>query len=68
MAGVGHRGRLRDQVTKMNQLLCDNKTVTLSKIAVELGVSERTVRRLVNSFGDCISLLLERGTVIVDKK
>jgi predicted DNA-binding transcriptional regulator YafY len=67
MVGVGHRGRLRDQVVKMNQLLHDNREVTLAKVADELGVSERTARRLVDSFGDCLPLRMERGTVFMEE-
>jgi DeoR/GlpR family transcriptional regulator of sugar metabolism len=62
-----HRGRMRDHAVMVLMLLQEHRRISISRIAEELGASELTARRWVDSFSDVIPLRLERGVVIVDE-
>jgi hypothetical protein len=58
---------MRDHAVIMQRLLRENHRISIARIAEELGSSELTARRWVNSFGDVMPLRLEQGIVIVGK-
>ncbi len=63
---VGHRGRMRDHAVILQRLLCENKRISLARIALELGASQLTARRWVDSFSCVMPIRLEKGIVIVE--
>jgi hypothetical protein len=63
----GHRGRMRDHAVMVLMLLQEHRSISISRIAEELGASELTARRWVDCFSDVMPLRLERGIVIVDE-
>lgn len=67
MATGGHRGRMRDHAVMVLMLLQEHRSISISRIAEEIGASELTARRWVDSFSDVMPLRLERGIVIVDE-
>lgn len=66
MKGAGHRGRMRDHAVQLYAMLLKRKTVTIAEIMEELGVSEDTARRWVDSFSLVIDVRTDRGVVIVE--
>jgi hypothetical protein len=65
---VGHRGRMRDHAVIVQKLLKENRRISIARIAEELGSSELTARRWVNSFGSVMPIRLESGIVIVEER
>lgn len=67
MDTVGHRGRMRDHAVMVYWLLTRNRRISLSRIAEELGTSELTARRWIDSFSCVMPLRLKRGMVFVER-
>lgn len=67
MVKVGHRGRMRDHAVIVLRLLTQHERITIGRIASEIGASELTARRWVDSFSCVLPLRLERGTVILEE-
>lgn len=68
MVKVGHRGRMRDHAVIVLRLLTEHERIPLRRIASEIGASELTARRWVDSFSCVFPLRLEKGTVIVEEE
>ncbi len=68
MFKAGHRGRMRDHAAILYTLLREHKTISLERIALEMGTSELTARRWIDSFSSVMPIRLERGVVITDRK
>jgi len=66
MTRVGHRGRMRDHAVILQRLLKEHKRISLARIAEELGASELTARRWIDSFSCVMPIRLEKGIVIVE--
>ncbi len=67
MDKVGHRGRMRDHAVLVQKLLREHKRISVARIAEELGASEPTARRWIDSFSCVMPIRLERGVVIVEE-
>ncbi len=65
---VGHRGRMRDHAVILQKLLREHRRISIARIAEELGTSELTARRWVDSFSCVMPIRLDRGIVIVEQK
>jgi hypothetical protein len=61
----GHRGRMRDHAVILLRLLDEHKRISLVRIAEELGSSEQTARRWVDSYSCVLPIRMEKGIVIV---
>ncbi len=66
MYKVGHRGRMRDHAVILYKLLKENKRISIARVAEELGTSEITARRWIDSFSCVLPIRLERGVVIIE--
>ena len=58
---------MRDHAVIVLRLLTEHERITLRRIASEIGASELTARRWVDSFSCVLPLRLEKGTVIVEE-
>jgi|GEM_PF-437686 len=67
MKGAGHRGRMRDHAVQLYAMLLKRKTVAIAEIMEELGISEDTVRRWIDSFSFIMQIRVENGIVRVDR-
>lgn len=63
MFNPGHRERMRDHSVKMFKLLKEHKKISIRRIAEELGTSELTARRWVDSFSCVFPIRMEKGMV-----
>ncbi len=59
----GHRSRMRDHAVILYKLLREHRRISLERIAAELGTSELTARRWVDSFSCIMPIRLDRGIV-----
>lgn len=66
MDKVGHRGRMRDHAVIVLRLLTQHERISLRRIAEEIGASELTARRWVDSYSCVLPIRLERGLVITE--
>ncbi len=64
---TGHRGRMRDHAAILYALLKKHRSISLERIAAEMGTSEPTARRWIDSFSCVMPIRLERGIVIMEK-
>ena len=65
MDSIGHRGRMRDTCVVLYAMLLKRREISLTEIEKELGLSNDTARRWVDSFGLIMPIRLERGMVVV---
>ena len=68
MYKLGHRGRMRDHAIILYKLLKEHKRLSLGRIAEELGTSELTARRWIDSFSCVMPIRLEQGVVIIEER
>ncbi len=68
MYKVGHRERMRDHAVILYKLLKEHRRISLRSVAEELGTSEITARRWIDSFSCVMPIRLERGMVIIEHK
>ena len=67
MKGAGHRGRMRDHAVQLYAMLLKRKTVRISEIQEELGISEDTARRWIDSYSLVMPLRVENGMVHIEQ-
>lgn len=64
---AGHRGRMRDHAVVLHKLLTEHRRISIARIAEELGVSQLTARRWIDSFSCTMPLRLVKGVVFIEK-
>jgi hypothetical protein len=64
------RGReaLRDDCMRVQRMIEQNRRISLTRMASNLGMSVDTARRWVNCFSGCYPLRIESGIVIHEKE
>lgn len=64
----GHRSRMRDHAMIVYKLLREHKRISLARIAAELGTSESTARRWIDSFSCVMPIRMDHGVVIIEER
>lgn len=65
---IGYKDKMRDDCVRIYATILRRKSVPLTALAEEIGVSTRTIRRWVGSFGLIMPVRIQAGVILYDRE